>query len=85
MCDTTECTHQTFIPGRWVDNPYYDAEEDACGGYGGEMMEWEDEYAETLYVDIDIHRMRCARCGHIAYYSGAAHDFYENGNKDALL
>ena len=31
--------------------------------------------------DIDLHRMKCRICGKIAYYSGAARAFYEDGVK----
>lgn len=33
----------------------------------------------SSFQDLDLHRMRCADCGAIKYYSGRAEAFYERG------
>lgn len=40
-----------------------------------------DEVPDTYsaYEDIDLHRTKCTKCGHIVYYSGAARAYYEDG------
>lgn len=41
---------------------------------------YERQWVErSLMEDIDLHRMKCSRCGEVGYYSGAARDFYEKG------
>lgn len=41
---------------------------------------------ETIYLteDVDLHRWRCKRCGHVGYYSGAARAFYEEGERSDI-
>ncbi len=41
-----------------------------------EVTEWVEETTSTM-EDIDLHRMKCSKCGKIAYYSGAARNYYE--------
>jgi formylmethanofuran dehydrogenase subunit E len=63
------CTHKT---GRWEDVFQYT-------DWGGNDV-FERQWLETsLMDDIDIHRMRCSRCGEIGYYSGRAKAHYEKG------
>jgi hypothetical protein len=40
--------------------------------------EWESETVSTT-VDLDLHRYKCAQCGEVMYYSGAAKEYYETG------
>jgi hypothetical protein len=39
---------------------------------------WESETVSTT-VDLDLHRYKCAQCGEVMYYSGAAKEYYETG------
>jgi hypothetical protein len=68
---STTCDHLLHLPDRWVET-YND--------WTGEMDgEWEYHRTRDLREDLDLHRIKCSRCGHIDYYSGAARRFYEDG------
>lgn len=49
--------------------------------YDNDWIEVEEENWETIsaFEDIDTHRLKCAFCGKIEYYSQSARDHYENG------
>lgn len=65
------CTHTRQIPGKYVD---------VFNDWTGETdQEWQAGYEESTYDDLDLHRLKCTKCGHITYYSGAARNYYENG------
>jgi len=65
------CDHLEHLPDIWVENiSPWDGED-----YGG----WEYNRTRDLREDLDLHRIKCSRCGHIDYYSGAARRFYEEG------
>ncbi len=44
-----------------------------------EWVEGQYPIEESCFEDIDLHRMKCSRCGKIEYYSKAAKDYYEKG------
>lgn len=60
---------------KWTERVEYECE------WSGEWISELVEREQSLYEDIDLHRARCSRCGHILYYSGAARKFYEEGIK----
>ena len=74
-----KCTHERHVEGRWVENPFYDAEEDDLGGYGGESHDWDASHNIPTTRDLDLHRYQCTQCNEIMYYSYAAKEFYEKG------
>lgn len=71
------CTHSSQRE-RWVDDVYDDWSDRYVGGH------WE-YYTESHCVDIDLHRWKCTRCGHIDYYSGRARDHFEGRTKDSFI
>lgn len=42
--------------------------------------EWVTKW-ESWDDDIDVHRFKCRRCGRIGYYSNAARNYYEKGER----
>lgn len=75
------CEHQVWVAGYWEteqeENWYTGEMEDASVFHRG--------HYEDTFVDLDLHRMKCTQCGKIKYYSGAAHDYYENGIKSGIF
>lgn len=70
------CTHE----GRsqvWIDD-YEDDWGDYVNGH------WETKYVNYC-EDLDLHRWRCTRCGHIGYYSGRARDHFEGRKHDSFI
>ncbi len=59
---------------KWVDTSYVDDD--------GEKFEDGREEPTTYYKDIDLHRMQCQQCGHVAYYSERARIAWETGVDD---
>ncbi len=50
----------------------------------GEKYRTEVPVEKSLLVDIDLHRYKCMKCGHIGYYSGAARQYYEDKIKSDI-
>lgn len=65
------CDHMIRLPDRYVVTENY--------WTGEEEGEWEYNRTESAFSDIDLHRMKCSKCGQVEYYSGAARKYYENG------
>ncbi len=74
--DPKLCTHEEEVDGHW--GPTYRVENWMTGEWELES-DWIPGHSKSLMRDIDLHRMKCSRCGEIGYYSGAARRFYEEG------
>lgn len=55
-----------------------------CELYDTINYEWVTEY-KSFVVDLDLHRWKCTRCGHIGYYSGRARDHFEGKTDDSFI
>lgn len=63
------------------------------GYHGWQYNDWtgEDEYVwiegevKSTWIDIDLHRAQCIKCGEISYYSEKARKFYEQGIEDPYI
>ena len=62
------CSHSENIPVNRIRENYY-----------GEDEHYVDYEERSTYVDIDLHRYKCTKCGEVGYYSGAAVDYYTKG------
>jgi hypothetical protein len=61
------CTHATSFTKTVTNENFYTGETYTSTEYG----------VKTTFVDIDLHRMKCSRCGEIQHYSNAAKQHYE--------
>jgi transposase len=64
----SNCDHEEQV---MEDDSYLDQD-------GNEVPDYKWVTRNT-WVDIDLHRYRCTRCGVVRYYSERARRFYEDG------
>lgn len=69
------CTHTVTVPGHWVNNPFFDVNENQPNDYS----DWYEGYEQETIKDVDVHRYKCTECDKIFYYSEAARQYYEEG------
>lgn len=70
----SNCNHNSYI------KRYIEETED----YRGDIIPGHWSYENvSAFEDIDLHRMKCSKCGKIEYYSGAASRHYEDGDNES--
>jgi len=62
------CTHQTSFTKEVTHENFYTGETYTSTEYG----------VRSTLEDIDLHRMKCTKCGEIQYYSARAKLHYED-------
>lgn len=56
----------------------------ACTSCGGNEFHEVTGCSHT-YVDVDLHRYKCSKCGKLGYYSESARKHYEEGIKSPYI
>ena len=69
-----QCDHKEE---RWIEKSYID--------WDGNEVDSSEWLVYPSFEDIDLHRMKCTKCGKIEYYSGAAKAYYEEGKPSIYI